>query len=84
MFAILKNLTAPDKKLIEGIYQKLCEFEIKAISLDMDYNEKSEAEFIKYAAKQWQSMHNEMKELGDVISKAWHASSEKKERNYFG
>ncbi len=84
MFAILKNLTAPDKKLIEGIYQKLCEFEIKAISLDMDYNEKSEAEFIKYASKQWQSMHNEMKELGEVISKAWHTSSEKKERNYFG
>jgi len=50
----------------------------------MDYNEKAEAEFIKYASKQWQSMHPEMKELGEVISKAWHASSEKKERNYFG
>lgn len=84
MFAILKNLTASDKKLIEEIYQKLCEFEIKAISLDMGYNEKAEAEFIKDALKKWQGMHSEMKELGEVISTAWHASSEKKERNYFG
>lgn len=84
MFAVLKNLSASDKKLVEEIYQKLCEFEIKAISLDMEYNEKSEAEFIKDALKKWQSMHKEMRELGEVISKAWHASSEKKERNYFG
>ena len=84
MFAILKNLSANDKKLIEEIYEKLCEFEIKAISLDMEYKEKSEAGFISYSAKKWQSMHSEMKELGEIISKAWYASSDKKERNYCG
>jgi hypothetical protein len=84
MFAIIKNLSASDKKLIEGIYKDLCEFEIEAISLDMEYNEKNEANFIKYAEKKWTSMHDDMKELGQIVKKAWHASSEKKEREYFG
>ncbi|MFH1249155.1 MAG: hypothetical protein V1660_03315 [archaeon] len=84
MFAIIKNLTPADKKHIEGLYQNLCEFEIKAIALDMEYAEKNEAEFIKYAAKKWSSMHADMRELGNLIETAWHASSEKKERNYFG
>lgn len=84
MFGIIKNLAASDKKIIESIYQNLCDFEIRAIALDMEYKEKTEAEYIKYASKKWQAMHPEMKELSHIIAKAWHASSEKKERNYFG
>lgn len=84
MFSIIKNLTASDKKLIEGIYKQLCEFEIKAIALDMEYSEKAEAEFIKYCYGQWKGMKVEMKELSEAISKAWHMSAEKKERDYFG
>lgn len=84
LLSILKNLNSNDKKIIEDIYKHMCEFEIKAISLDLKYSEKAEAEFIKESAKKWQAMQDELEELGGMIEHAWNASSTKKERSYFG
>lgn len=84
LLSIIKYFSASDKKLVEEIYKKMCEFEIKAISLDMKYNEKAEAEFIKDAYKKWQSLHDEFEEMSKAIDKAWNASFEKRERSYFG
>lgn len=84
MFAIIKNLNSPDKKTIEQIYERLCEFEIKAIGLDLKYNEAKEAEFIRYASKEWKNMEGQFAELGEIITRAWKTSSKKKERSYFG
>src|SRR3989344_2156979 len=83
IFAVLKNLSPAEKKLVERIYQKLCDFEIAAISLDLSYDEKQEIKFIKDASKRWRDMSDDLKELSAGIQKAWNASSEKKERNYF-
>src|SRR3989338_1025454 len=84
IFALLKNMSPQDKKLVERIYEKLCEYEIAAISLDLFYDEKAEAKFIKESSKRWQDMTLDLKELSSVIQKAWHASTEKKEKSYFG
>jgi hypothetical protein len=84
LLAILKNLSSVDKKLIEKIYKMMGEFEIKAISLDLKYSEKAEAEFIRESAKKWQEMQPELEELSEVLKRAWNASTEKKERSYFG
>ncbi len=84
MFTIIKNLNGTDKKVVEQIYEKLCEFEIKAISLDLRYNEEKEAEFIKYASKEWKGMEGQFAELDEIITRAWKSSSKKKERDYFG
>ena len=84
IFALLKNMSPQDKKLVERIYEKLCEYEIAAISLDLFYDEKAEAKFIKESSKKWQDMNADLKELSAAIHNAWKASSEKKEKNYFG
>ncbi len=84
MFTIIKNLNSPDKKIIEQIYERLCEFEIKAISLDLKYNETKEADFIKFASREWKSMEGQFTELDEIITRAWKSSSKKKERDYFG
>lgn len=84
MFTILRNLNSVDKKLVENIYEKICGFEIEAISLDLAYSEKKEAEFIKNAAKKWGSMREDLLELSEVIEKAWKASSDKGKKDYLG
>lgn len=84
LLSVIKHLNASDKKVVNEIYRKVCEFEIKAIALDMKYSEKAEAEFIKYASCKWQEMHPEFQELSKAIGIAWNASFDRKERSYFG
>ncbi|MFH0831586.1 MAG: hypothetical protein V1886_01850 [archaeon] len=84
LLSVIKHLNASDKKVVNEIYRNVCDFEIKAIALDMKYSEKAEVEFIKYASGKWQKMHPDLQELSRAIDKAWNASFEKKERSYFG
>lgn len=84
LLSIIKDFSISDKKLVEKIYRKLCEFEIKAIALDLKYNEKTEAEFIRESARKWQDLQDDLQELSTLINRAWNATSEKKERSYFG
>lgn len=84
LLSLMKDFSISDKKLVEKIYKKLCEFEIKAIALDLKYNEKAEAGFIKDALKKWQDMQDDLQELSSMINRAWNATSERKERSYFG
>src|SRR3989344_8012233 len=46
-FKILKKLDNADKDSLSKIYELLGNYELKSLSLDIDYNEKNEAEFIK-------------------------------------
>jgi hypothetical protein len=79
----IKNLSSNDKELIKKNYELLVELEIKAISLDVDYNEKAEAEFIKEAYKKWQEIKPDIKEIIDSLKKA-QESKEDKRKSYLG
>jgi len=44
---IIKKLESKDREILGEIYDKLGNFEIQLISLDLDYSEEKEADFIK-------------------------------------
>ena len=46
-FKLVKKLEGGDRESLSEIYEMLGDFEIKAISLDLDYSEEKEVEFIK-------------------------------------
>lgn len=46
-FKVIKKLDNEDKKNLTRIYEKLGNIEIELVRLDLDYDEKKEAEFIK-------------------------------------
>jgi hypothetical protein len=46
LFKLIKKLESKDKEDLTKLYEKLGAFEIKLVSLDLDYNEKNEADFI--------------------------------------
>lgn len=84
IFSIIKNLSASDKKVIERIYENICEFEILALSLDLLYDEKKEAEFIKRASKKWDEMTDDLKEFNILLLRAWKSSGTKSRKDYLG
>jgi len=46
-FRLIKKLEKEDRDVIINIYEKLGNFEVSSISLDLNYSEEKEAEFIK-------------------------------------
>jgi hypothetical protein len=79
----IKNLSSRDKELIRENYEILVDLEIKAISLDVIYDEKKEAEFIKEAYKKWQGIKPDIKEIIDSLRKA-QSIKEDKRKSYLG
>ena len=66
-YKLLKKLESEDKENLGEIYEKLGKIELKNISLDLDYSEKSEAEFIK---KTYQIFTKEMKpKILEIVEK---------------
>ncbi len=58
-FKLVKKLDSNDKEILGGIYEILGDIEVATISLDLDYNEKKEAEFID---KMFHIFRDEIKE----------------------
>jgi hypothetical protein len=83
-FALVKGMTASDKRLLESLYEKIGRFEIGVIPLDCKYNEKQEAEFIKQITSEWPSISEDMIELSGILKKNWNQTSKKDEKGYFG
>lgn len=83
-FALVKGLTSADKRLLEKLYEKLGSFEIDAIELDCNYNEKAEAEFINKIIQEWKEIKKDMLALSEILRKNWNQKSIKDEKGYFG
>ena len=83
-FALVKGMTASDKKCLEGIYDKLGVFEIDVVGLDVKYSEKNEAEFINRLAGKWGEIGEDIIKLVDTLKVSWKQKAKKDERGYCG
>ena len=84
ILAMLKSLTPRDKEIIEKIYHELVSFELTSLTLDIIYNEKKEADFIKDIYKRWQKLKIELQEFSKIMEKIKSKEKEKKRKTYFG
>jgi len=82
--ALIKSLDSDDKKLVEGLYMDLGKYEIMSISLDNEYDEKKDADFIKKFFKEWQSIKKKFGKIMDGVEACWEKEVEKKGRDYLG
>ncbi len=83
VFSITKGLSNETKKKIESTYKELTLIEIASLNLDIDYNEKEEAKFIKGLWERWPEIKKNLKEVTNKIEVVW-GHHEKKHDNYFG
>lgn len=84
-FKIIKKLDNKDKEVLTEIYDRLGSFEIETISLDLDYEEEKEAEFVK---KIYEMFNNEIKaKLLNILKKLENGNGDRKKEDngsYFG
>ena len=83
-FSLVKNFSLDDKKAMQGLYEKLVDFEIEGMGLSNEYSEKNEAEFIRSMNKKWDAVKSDMASLTSSIKANWKVKKEGRERNYFG
>ncbi len=83
ILSALKGIGAETRKLIEKAYHELVELEVISLSLDLAYDEKNEAKFIKDVAKRWSALSSNINEVNRALGEALHLK-EKTKKDYFG
>ena len=78
----LKALNSADKELIEKLYKELARIELNSIALDLNYNDKKEAAFIKNITKKWQELKSELEAFGSLLIKI--SPKQEKRKAYVG
>lgn len=84
VFSIIKLLDAEEKKKLSDIYKELMKKEIKFIELDLEFDEKKEAEFVKGSYEFWQGIKKDLMNIIGKINKKWDDKSEVNNKGYFG
>lgn len=82
--ALVRNLDNGKKKILDELYLELGKYEILSVTLDNEYNEEKEAEFINKFFNSWKSIKSRFKEVSEELESSWDKKSEKKEKGYLG
>jgi len=83
ILSALKGIGTETRKIIEKTYNELVELQIVSLNLDLSYDEKNEAKFIKDVAQRWSALSSDIKEVNRALSEALHLK-EKTKKDYFG
>jgi len=84
VFYFIKSMSVEDKKILRDIYKKLAENEITILELDIEFNEKREAEYIKNSFNLWQDMKKDLLDVISSIKKNLGSKFETNNKDYFG
>src|SRR3989344_956235 len=83
IFTITKSMGVEEKNKLTEIYKKLVKSEVKMISIEIEFSEKKEANFIKEIFEVWQEIKKDFLEVIKVVEKNWENKTEGKNRKYF-
>ena len=82
IFSVMKSISPETKKIIEKVYKELITIELSSLSMDIDYDEKNEAAFIKEIMAEWNGVKKDLREITKKLNVSW--SHEKMHDGYFG
>ena len=83
-FKLIKKLDSKDKEVLAGLYEELGSIEVDTISLDLDYSEKNEADFIIRMYKVFnENIRIKFLEIVDKLSNG-NDNNKKYNGSYFG
>lgn len=84
VLSTIKLITNEEKKKLIEIYGELAKSEMKAVRLDLEFNEEKEAEFIRDSFGLWQKMKSDLIAFVKRLEDNWDNKPEQNGRNYFG
>ncbi|MFA5019943.1 MAG: hypothetical protein WC533_02490 [Candidatus Pacearchaeota archaeon] len=81
---LVKSISKEEKDILDNLFDKIGEIQIEGFELDVYYNEKKEAEFIKKTFHLWQEIKPDLAKVIKSLKDNWRKTSFKKEKSYFG
>lgn len=81
---LVKGINGSEKDILNRLFEEIGEIEIEAISLEVVYDEKKEAEFIKKSFERWEKMKLDLDSIVSSLKVGWKKVAGKKEKSYFG
>ena len=81
---LVRGITNGEKERLDKLFEVIGAFEIDSFELDITYNEKKEAEFIKNTFSSWQTMKPELEGVISSLKQNWRKTTDKKGKSYFG
>ena len=81
---LLKHVSKEESKEIKEIYKVISKIQIKSIEVDVNYDEKKEAEYIKSIINEWHVLKQKIYAIAKELEGKMYKSEDEKERGYFG
>ena len=81
---LVKGVNGTEKEKLNKLFETLGAIQIKSFSLDIEYNEKREAEFIKSSFKDWEEIKPDLKAIVTSLKENWRKTTDSKKKSYFG
>lgn len=82
IFSFIKVLGEDEKKKLKEMYEKLANFELELIELDVQYSAEREAKFIRDFFVIWQTMKKDLLNIVSKVKKDWDKEEEKKDKSF--
>jgi len=74
-----------EKEDMFNLFKELMKLNREGLKLDLEYDEKEEAEFLKNIVKHWEKIKTKMEKIVKKLKDAWDADIEKEQfQGYFG
>jgi hypothetical protein len=80
----IKSFTDEEKIKMNNLYKKLMEYERLSLSLDVNSDDKKEADYINNLFKEWKKFKEEMINITKKMTESWHLEEKEEKDNYFG
>jgi hypothetical protein len=81
----LKEITPADKEVMNRVFKNFVGLELESFKLDVESNEKKEAEYLKNLFKVWLKTREDLKKLVALMERNWNTNQKSKDsKNYFG
>ncbi len=84
VFSIVKSLSSEDREKLSEIYKRIARMEVKIIELDLEYDEKKEADAVREFSEIWQKDKKVLLEIVSTIDSNWDVKSSSAKKGYFG
>jgi len=83
MFEI-KSFTEEEKNSLSQIYKKLMQYERESLIIDVNPNEKNDANYINNLWHDWNNFKKELIKITEKMKNSWKLEDKKVKDNYFG
>jgi hypothetical protein len=84
VFNVIKGFNAEEKEIIEKLYKKFAELEIEAFNLEVKYDEKAEADYVKKVCEIWKNSEIDLEKIYNSMKTSYASEAKKTNKSYFG